>query len=223
MNLHLETEQNKLAGMDAADRIRWAVKTFPGGVAATSSFGAESAVLLHLIRQAAPDVPVLFINTGYLFPETLAFKNRLAGLLGLGVREAAPLPGSPVFSGEALYKTDPDRCCAIHKVDPLRRALEGWKVWITGVRADQTETRARMGLLEERSVGVYKLNPILDWNQEQVNRCLGDHNLPLHPLTALGYTSLGCQPCTAPPRPGEDGRSGRWAGLEKKECGIHLM
>lgn len=214
-----------LEAMDAAERIAWAVKRFGPGTVATSSFGADSVVLLHLIACTAPELPVYFLDTGFLFAETLRFKARLEAALGLAVREWRPPLAAAAFvarHGE-LYRSDPDRCCALNKVAVLERALQGATCWISGIRRDQAPTRTGTPVLERRADGLHKLNPLFDWDAARVRRYVTQHRLPVHPLAEAGYTSIGCWPCTAPPRPGENARSGRWQGREKTECGIHHL
>lgn len=218
------TIESQLEGMSTTDRIRWAAQTYPGKTVATSSFGADSAVLLHLISQAALGLPVLFLNTGFLFDETVAFRATLEARLKLNVREIRPLlePKEFLYRHGPAYEDRPDFCCDQNKVQPLRRALEGVACWISGVRRDQTEARGRMRILERPLNGPVKLNPLLDWDQERIDAYLAQHDLPRNPLVSEGYTSIGCWPCTALPADLSDLRSGRWAGKEKTECGLHL-
>jgi phosphoadenosine phosphosulfate reductase len=217
-------DMESLALASAEDRLRWAAQTFPGTAVVTSSFGADSAVLLHLLSRAAPQIPVLFLNTGFLFAETLRFKEALTAQLGLDVREIRPEIGPEEFlerHGPA-YEESPNFCCDRNKVQPLRKALEGVSCWIAGVRRDQTQTRARLGVVERQPAGMLKLHPLIDWDQQRIDRYLDRHGLPRNPLVAEGYTSIGCWPCTALPADLSDLRSGRWANSGKTECGLHL-
>jgi len=199
---------------------------YPGGVALVSSFGADSAVLLHMVSRIDPALPVLFLETGMLFPETLAYQRRLAAELGLTdvrlVRPAADDLAAEDPDGR-LHGTDPDRCCAIRKTLPLRRALAPFDAWITGRKRAQAETRAGMAVFEpEDGTGRVKVNPLADWDLRRVRAHIEAWDLPRHPLVAKGYPSIGCAPCTTRVRPGEDPRAGRWRGREKIECGIHF-
>jgi phosphoadenosine phosphosulfate reductase len=197
----------------------------PETTVATSSFVADSAVLLHLISRVAPRLPVIVLNTGFLFPETLEYKDQLQRMLGLNLREVTPLVTREQFLARhgPVYRSNPDFCCGRNKVEPMRRALAGVECWISGVRRDQTSARARLPVLERQNDGLYKLNPIIDWDQQRVREYAARHGLPEHPLAAEGYCSIGCEPCTAKPRPGGDSRSGRWPGHAKTECGIHFL
>lgn len=219
----IQRKEHELAAMDAPERLEWAVRNFAPHAVATSSFGADSAVLLHLIAQHAPGLPVYFINTGFLFGETLTYRQRLEDRLGLSIIELRPSHSRAEFLGRegALYHTDPDRCCRINKVDVLQEALRGAACWISGLRGDRSEDWAGTRVLEMRGNGLYKLHPIFDWSRSRVNRYLETHDLPRHSLGEVGYTSIGCEPCTQRPLEGRDGRSGRWVGHQKIDCGIH--
>ena len=213
----------------ATEILRWAVDTVPR-FAVSSSFGADSAVLLHLLAQVDPDVPVLFIDTGFHFPETLAYRQELTRRLGLtDVRDLRPrttVAQQARELGGGLYLRDPDTCCALRKVAPLDEALAGFDGWATGVRRSQTRNRVGtpvVGLAQKAGRSLLKVAPLARWTPGQVEAHLDDHDLPRHPLAELGiYPSIGCAPCTRPVRPGDDPRAGRWAGSQKTECGIHL-
>ncbi len=205
--------------------IQFAVDFFGDRMAVSSSFGAESACLLSLAVSVKPDIRVLFINTGFHFPETLAFKEQLRDRLKLNIVETGPKMGHDAFLKEygKLYETDPDRCCEINKVEPLQRALEGVECWMSGVRADQTSYRQQMKFVEQKKDGLYKLSPLLGWTAKDIYQYIKFEDLPLHPLWDKGYGSIGCEPCTAVPGDPSDPRSGRWAGKNKTECGIHTF
>lgn len=192
--------------------LHWAVGTFGEGLVASSSFQTQSLPLLHLIARTAPQIPILFLDTGYHFKETLAFRDRLTRLWNLNLRilKAPWTPGEP-------YKEDPDRCCQLHKVEPMKLALQGATAWISGIRRDQTATRLRTTILSQRSDGIYKISPVAFWTAQDVEDYLEANGLPRHPLDFVGYSSIGCQPCTLPAKD----RSGRWAGTFKTECGLH--
>ncbi|MEO0063195.1 MAG: Phosphoadenosine phosphosulfate reductase [Pseudomonadota bacterium] len=199
-----------------------------GRVAMVSSFGAESAVLLHLAAQVAPDVPVLFLETGKHFPETLAYRDTLIARLGLtNVVNLTPDEAELAQKDESglRWSYDPDGCCEIRKVRPLAGALAGFDASITGRKAFQASTRAQLPRFElDRSDGAgrLKINPIIDWAATDIARYFVEHDLPPHPLVAQGYPSIGCSPCTNKVAPGDDPRSGRWTGWDKVECGIHV-
>lgn len=202
-----------------------AVLTDPafGRVALVSSFGAESAVLLHLAARVRCDVPVLFVDTGWLFPETLRYAEDLSAHLGLAdVRWLRPEPGllAAADPKRLRWSYDPDGCCAIRKVAPLEAALAGFDLWISGRKAHQSATRRHLPLFEADGARL-KLNPLADWSADRLRAHAAAHALPPHPLVADGYPSIGCSPCTSRVQPGEDPRAGRWRGWDKTECGIH--
>ncbi|MBL8655999.1 MAG: phosphoadenylyl-sulfate reductase [Altererythrobacter sp.] len=198
-----------------------------GEVAMVSSFGAESAVLLHLVGSIDPGVPVLFLDTGKHFPETIAYRDGLVDRLGLtDVRvvkpEAAELAARD--ANGLRWSFDPDGCCEIRKVRPLAKALKGFDASFTGRKAFQAATRAALPRFEidnSDAQGRLKINPLIDWSASQIAGYFILHDLPQHPLIARGYPSIGCSPCTRPVAAGEDARAGRWAGWDKVECGIH--
>lgn len=198
-----------------------------GDLAIVSSFGAESAVLLHLVAQVCPSMPVLFLETGKHFAETLAYRDLLAERLGLtGLRNLAPDPQLLEAKDETglRWSYDPDGCCEIRKVLPLANALAGCDATITGRKAFQSSTRANLPRFEvdgSDAQGRLKINPLIDWDASHIAAYMIKHDLPRHPLVEQGYPSIGCSPCTHKVAPGEDPRSGRWKGWDKTECGIH--
>ena len=199
-------------------------QVLPGQVSMVSSFGTESSVLLHLVAQADPTVPVIFIDTLRLFPETLRYRDQLAKLLGLTrVQTFEPVPEKLAEADPKylLWSHDPDACCAVRKVEPLARALVGVEAWISGRKAFQASTRSNIPLFEIAD-GRLKINPLARWTREDLVAYMDEYDLPRHPLEKDGYLSIGCMPCTTPVRPGEDPRAGRWRGWDKTECGIHL-
>ena len=221
---------NKLfSGTDTRDMLATVLREkMAGDLAIVSSFGAESAVLLHLVAEVDPSTPVLFLDTGKHFPETLAYRDLLAERLGLsGLRIIAPDAGELAKRDEngLRWSYDPDGCCEIRKVQPLARALEGFDASITGRKGFQSATRAGLPRFEiDRSdaQGRLKINPLADWTSEDIAAWFAAHDLPPHPLVAEGYPSIGCSPCTSRVGEGEDPRSGRWKGWDKTECGIHV-
>ena len=198
-----------------------------GEIALVSSFGAESAVLLHLVAQVDPGVPVLFLETGKHFPETLAYRDELVETIGLkNLVNLYPCLGELEARDETglRWSYDPDGCCEIRKVKPLARALEGYDATFTGRKAFQASTRSHLPRFEidtSDAQGRLKINPLIDWDASQIEGYMIQHDLPRHPLVAQGYPSIGCSPCTHKVEPGEDPRSGRWKGWDKTECGIH--
>ena len=194
-----------------------------GDAAIVSSFGAESAVLLHLIGSIDPNVPVIFLETGKHFPETLAYRDTLIERIGLtGIRNITPDPEALAKKDETglRWSYDPDGCCEIRKVIPLKAALAPFDAQFTGRKAFQSKTRAALPRFEVEE-GRLKVNPLADWDKARIEAYMAEHDLPVHPLVAQGYLSIGCAPCTSVVKPGEDPRSGRWRGWDKVECGIH--
>jgi len=202
--------------------LSWAWQTFAPAIAATSSFQSQSIPLLHLISLHTPDLPILFIDTGYHFPETLAFVDQLASRSQLTIRRLRPTSDGHPQSRTLLYQTNPDLCCHINKVEPLKQAMSGLRAWISGIRRDQTDHRRSTPIISRREDGVYKVCPMATWTGRQTWQYIYDHDLPSHPLFHQGYLSIGCQPCTRPVTADEDDRAGRWAGRTKTECGLHL-
>ncbi len=199
-----------------------------GRVAVVSSFGAESAVLLHLVASIAPATPVLFLDTRRHFPETLAYRDLLIERLGLtGVLNLTP-DAAVLEARDASnlrWSYDPDGCCEIRKVVPLAGALAHFDASITGRKGFQSDTRAGLPRFEidhADTAGRLKVNPLADWNSDDIAAYFATHDLPAHPLVAQGYPSIGCSPCTSKVAPGEDPRAGRWRGWDKTECGIHV-
>ncbi len=192
---------------------------------ATSSFQTHSIVMLHLLSKVNKNIPVYFINTGYLFPETIEYKDKIVELFDLNVIDTYPLiPKSQQKDelGNLLFTTDPDYCCYINKVQPLEPVLLQHDVWINGVRADQTEVRKNFKVEQPAKHGVLRFHPMLDWTKRDIYRYIKEHNLPKHPLEEKGYASIGCEPCTRKLDLSTlDERSARWFGLKKTECGLN--
>ena len=196
-----------------------------GPVAAVSSFGAESAVLLHLIASVAPDAPVLFIDTGFHFSETLGYRDQLVSQFGLSsvkTIQLDPLAEKRSDPSRKLYAIDPDECCALRKVSVLQRALTPYAGWVAGQKRFHSHERSRIDRLEwDADQSKWKFNPLADWSASDLMRYQTQHQLPAHPLAAAGFTSIGCAPCTTAVGVGEDVRAGRWRGTQKRECGLH--
>ncbi len=205
--------------------LRAAIAEYGSRLALVSSFGTESAVLLHMAAQIDPAVAVIFLDTGMLFGQTLDYRKSLAARLGLtNVRDYRPLYTDLATkdSSADLYKTSTDACCEIRKVLPLERALAGYDAWITGRKRFHGGDRLRLPVVEEAD-GKVKFNPLANWAKADLDAYAKEHVLPAHPLQANGYPSVGCWPCTQPAAEGStDVRAGRWAGSDKTECGIHV-
>jgi phosphoadenosine phosphosulfate reductase len=198
---------------------------FKGKIALVSSFGTESAILLHMVARIDPALPIIFLDTGMLFAETLAYRDELTALLGLTDVRAIRPSGAQIAAYDPdgrLWQKDPDLCCAIRKTNPLDDALDGFEAWITGRKRSQSATRANLQHIETGADGRITVNPLAFWSDDQLEAYFEAYDLPRHPLEAEGYTSIGCAVCTAKPLPGQDKRSGRWAGKAKIECGIHM-
>jgi phosphoadenosine phosphosulfate reductase len=198
-------------------------REFPGRIAAVSSFGAEAAVLLGLVAEIDPATPVIFLDTGKHFAETLAYRDELARRLGLSdlrviQPEAADLAQRD--PGGTLHRGNPDQCCRLRKVLPLARALAGFDAWITGRKRFQGGARAALATIEAAE-GRIKINPLAQWSAQRIAAEFASRALPRHPLVGQGYASIGCAPCTRPIPASQAPRSGRWAASEKTECGIH--
>jgi len=215
----------RFAAMDAGALLRLAIRDlYPGRIALVSSFGADSAVLLHMVASVDKATPVIFVDTGHLFPETLEYRDELVALLGLtDVRSIQPSAEdlSTLDPEGFLWSSDPDSCCEIRKVKPLAEAIEGYEAWITGRKRFQSGTRATLPLFEAEGDRV-KINPLAGWDAAELLAYLDRHDLPRHRMVAKNYPSIGCIPCTSPVRPGEEARAGRWRGRGKTECGIHF-
>ena len=194
----------------------------------TSSFQAEDVVVLHMALQIQPRVPVLFLETGYHFPETLAYRDRIASEWNLNLVNVEPDQTVPEQESQfgILYQSAPDRCCGLRKVEPLFRALDSYSTWVTGLRREQSKSRAHLQQREFFKLPsgriLAKISPLAEWTTRDVWHYAEQHSIPLLPLYEQGYTSIGCAPCTSLPFDANDPRSGRWSG-RKLECGIHLQ
>ncbi|OGN43124.1 MAG: phosphoadenosine phosphosulfate reductase [Caulobacterales bacterium RIFCSPHIGHO2_01_FULL_67_30] len=218
--LNRETE-----GRDASEILKAALDPALGlRVGAISSFGAESAALLHIVAETDRDVPVVFLETGQHFLQTLSYRTQLTKALGLtDVRLVTPDADekASLDARDDLWRTDADACCDLRKVRPLARATVGFNAVITGRKRYQAATRAELKPFEVLD-GVLRINPLADWDAEDVEAWLEAHDLPRHPLVEQGYRSIGCWPCTRAVEDDEEARAGRWSGMDKVECGIHL-
>ncbi len=209
---------------DPVDLLSAVTDVFPSGLALASSLGPQTLVILDLLHRMNRSVPVFFLDTGLLFPETYALRMRIQHRYGLDVRAVQPqrsVEQQAEDEGEALWNRSPNRCCALRKVAPLRDALVGLDAWISGLRRDQASTRADTETFSwDARHGLWKVNPLAHWNRDRTMAYLQEHGVPYNPLLDQGYSSVGCAPCTQPSA-GDDERAGRWAGTEKTECGLH--
>ncbi|MCU0226053.1 MAG: phosphoadenylyl-sulfate reductase [Bryobacterales bacterium] len=224
------TAQLDLSAFDALppeEIVRRALAELSAPACFTCSFQAEDMAVLHLLRQVQPDIPVLFLETGYHFPETLSYRDRFAAKWNLNLRnlQASMSVAQQESQFGILNQTDPTRCCDLRKVGPLWEGLRGYQTWFTGLRREQSPTRANMKMAERHVLPtgeeLVKVNPIAAWKWNEVWAYLSIHEIEALPLYDQGYTSIGCAPCTAKPT-GDDLRSGRWGG-RKLECGIHTF
>ncbi|MGH2806661.1 MAG: phosphoadenylyl-sulfate reductase [Actinomycetota bacterium] len=211
--------------------ILWWAATTIDRLAVATSFQGSGLVILHMLRAIRPDLPVLFLDTGFHFDETLAFKDEITKLFDLNLVELRGEHGSVArqneLYGEELFRRDPSRCCEINKVLPLQRALENYDGWISGLRRDQSPLRSETPMVEAQMLAsgneVLKIHPLAHWTKADVQRYLVMHGIPTNPLLERGFASIGCYPCTRAIADGEDERAGRWDGNSKTECGIHLF
>ena len=216
--------REELAGATAAQALEWAARTFGDEWIVASNM--QDAVLIDLAVKAKPEVDVLFLQTGYHFAETIGTRDAVEtvypGVRIVNAQARRSVAEQDSDEGPRLYERDPDRCCFLRKVVPLRETLSGYRAWVTGVRRVDAPTRANTPIVDwdERN-GLVKINPIAPWTDDEFNGYIAEHGILENPLVADGYLSIGCAPCTAKPLPGQDPRSGRWAGLAKTECGLH--
>ncbi len=207
------------------DMLRWGVEQFRGGITLACSFGAEDVALVDMIARIDRSVPIFYLDTDYLFPETLEVRDRIVAKYGVRVIAARPLltiEEQSAQHGADLFGRQPDLCCKIRKVEPLKRHLGDYRAWITGIRRDQAPTRANAGLVEwDKLFNLVKLNPLAKWTWQDVWAYIRANDVPYNVLHDRNYPSIGCWPCTREVKPGEDPRAGRWANFAKKECGLH--
>ncbi|MGE0026766.1 MAG: phosphoadenylyl-sulfate reductase [Thermoleophilia bacterium] len=207
------------------DLLAWAVDRFEGRIMLTCSWQMQSSVLIDMLHQLGANIRVVELDTGLLFPETYETRERLVAKYDLDLERIDPretVEEQAESEGPDLWRRDPDRCCALRKVEPLERSLVGMDAWITGIRRAQSVTRRDAKVLELDPRGVVKVQPLAGWTDEDVKGYLFAHDVPYNPLHDRGFPSIGCTPCTRAIRPGEDSRAGRWADAEKTECGLHL-
>lgn len=200
----------------ASALVAWAYDRFGDGLVLAASF--QDCVLVDIVYKTVPDVEVVFLDTQYHFAETLWYVEQVRRRYDLNLNVITPETGP-----DDLWHNDPDACCRMRKVEPLARALAGKDAWMTGLRRDESPARSDSPLVSyDVGRGLVKVNPLATWTEADVAGYVRDHDLPVHPLSERGYASIGCWPCTRPVAEGEDARSGRWSGLDKTECGLHL-
>lgn len=207
--------------------LAWAFENFGGEVAISSAFGMEGMVLIDMASRLRKDFRLFTMDTEFLFPETYDLMETIERKYGVTIERVysmlSPEEQARIHGAE-LWRRDPDTCCNLRKVEPLRRKLATLRGWITGIRRDQTSSRASAGKIEwDEKFGLVKLNPIVDWTEKQVGRYIHEHDVPYNVLHDQGYPSIGCTHCTRAVLPGEGARTGRWPGLAKTECGLHIL
>jgi phosphoadenosine phosphosulfate reductase len=230
LKVDLEAVSRQLDDASAWDILRWSVETFGSKLTMATAFGPEGCAILHMLSHVDPDrqVRVFNLNTGYQFRETLELRDRIAEQYGIEVElvgAEASVEQFEAANGGPVYASDPDRCCFERKIVPLRQAVVGYDAWISSIRADQSEHRARADVVGwDRKFDLVKVNPLLRWSRRDVWAFLVSNKVPYNPLHDQGYPSIGCWPCTRPVAEGEtDERAGRWAGQAKTECGLHSL
>jgi phosphoadenosine phosphosulfate reductase len=211
--------------MPAEEILHWAHDEYGERLCLTCSWQKQSSVLVHMVAELGLDIPVIELDTHLFFRESYETRDRLVERYGIRLLpppELITVAEQHKQEGPNLWETDPDRCCHIRKVEPLLRTLEPYDAWVSGIRRDQSPSRAGIHKVERSErYGVWKIQPLADWSEEEVWSYIKDNDIPYNPLHDAGYRSIGCIPCTRPTRPDEEERAGRWAGSDKLECGIH--
>lgn len=222
----------QFSGMETEDILAWAWNRFGARAAIGTSFQGSGLVMMHLAREAGLNFPVFTLDTGLLFPETLELHRRLEEFLGWKIESIVPdftVEEQAATNGPELWKRDPDLCCTIRKVVPLQSKLQDLDCWITGLRRNQSEARAGIGVIELYALtgtsgpDIVKLNPMANWSRDEIWEYIHQHKIPYNPLYAQGYRSIGCMTCTRKTGEEEGERAGRWTGFNKAECGIHTF
>ena len=205
--------------------LRWALEEFGSEVALATGFGAEGCVLVSMLADIDRGARIFYLETDLLFPQTYALRDQLEARYGVHFEQrktSLSLAEQAQRFGERLWERRPDECCRLRKIEPLREMLSGLRAWITGIRRDQSVTRAAANLVErDAQFGLIKINPLASWSAADLKNFIAEHDVPYNPLLDQGYGSIGCIPCTTPVQIGEDARAGRWRGTSKTECGIH--
>jgi len=222
----LKQAADELEHAPAADILKWAADHFAPRLTFATSLGIEDCVVTDLIAKASLPVDFFTLDTGVLFPETYVLWKRVEDRYGVAVTAVRPrrtIDEQALDAGPELWTREPDRCCELRKMEPLRARLAGYDAWITAIRRDQTPERANAPVVGwDGRFGLVKINPLVRWTLDEVRAYVREHDVPYNPLHDQNYPSIGCVPCTSPVMPGEDPRSGRWRGKEKTECGLHL-
>jgi phosphoadenosine phosphosulfate reductase len=223
----LASVAKQLEGAHPAEILRWAVETYEENLTLSVSFGnPEGMVLLDMLWRITDKAQVFTLDTGFLFEETVRFREEAMGMYPLALKVLTPelsVEEQVERYGPELYNCKPEICCEIRKIEPQRRFLTNYGAWVTGIRRDQTEQRTNTPIVAfEEYFGVAKIAPLAAWSADEVREYVRRYEVPLNPLLGMGYRSIGCEPCTRPVAPGEDERAGRWPGLEKTECGLHI-
>jgi len=191
---------------------------------ATSSFQSHSLVLVHILSKIDQEIPIYFLNTGYHFPETISFKEKIKedfGIRVINIKSDTPRYMQMDSNHKLLFTIDPDYCCYLNKTQPTEKLLNQYDIWINGVRADQSKFRKSMNVYERTPFRAMRFHPMLDWNSKMIYDYIKQHNLPKHPMESKGYLSIGCEPCTRKIDPEMQEREARWYGMNKVECGLH--
>lgn len=226
-SLDLPALNERFAGATPQEILAWAGEQFSPDLSLACSFGGASGmVLLDMVAKLGADLEVFYLDTELLFPETYALRDEAArryGIQPVGYRSRLSVAEQATEHGAELWRSDPDRCCYLRKVAPNEQALNGKQAWITGIRRDQSDSRARIDPVQwDDTFGLIKICPLAGWTEDQVWAYAREHDVPVNELHAEGFSSIGCMPCTRPVMPGESLRAGRWAGSAKTECGLHL-
>ena len=215
---------DRLEGASALEILQWAAARY-GKLTFATGFGAEGCVVIDLIAKHQLPIDIFTLDTGVLFPETYALWKQLEARYGIAIRAVSPeltIPAQALLHGPKLWERDPDRCCELRKIQPLRNALSGFDAWITALRREQTPERANARVVEhDRKFGLVKINPLVTWTHDDVWAHIYANDVPYNALHDRSYPSIGCQPCTSPVEGTEDPRAGRWRGTAKRECGLH--
>lgn len=231
LSMHTTDELRRIAAQGAADLdgasalelLQWTEDTF--GTSYIVASNMQDGVLVHLATQVREGVDVLFLDTGYHFAETIGTRDAVEQVYGVHVVNARPehtVAEQDALLGKDLFARDPNECCRLRKVEPLRETLKNYRAWVTGIRRVEAPTRANAPLISfDEAFGLVKINPIAAWSDDDMQQYIDEHSILVNPLVDEGYPSIGCAPCTVKPLPGADPRSGRWAGRAKTECGLH--
>ncbi|MCS1350038.1 phosphoadenylyl-sulfate reductase [Mechercharimyces sp. CAU 1602] len=216
---------HQLRTKDPSEILAWSIKEYGDSITLASSFGAEDVVLIDKLARIRSDIDIFYLDTGLLFPQTYKTRDELARRYNLTFIRVVPrwtVDEQEKEKGAALWKRDPNQCCHIRKVEPLQKVLSHYKAWITGIRREQSPTRAHTQVVEwDDTFSICKLNPLAFWKKEEVWDYIHKNKVPYNPLHDQDYPSIGCIPCTRAVKPGEDPRAGRWSGSAKTECGLH--